>query len=208
MTSKLAMMTPLTTATKTKPQAMIKCLVGLGNPGDRYAKTRHNAGFWLLDALNRDAKWRNEGKWFGQYAQTLIAGQPLHLLKPQTFMNRSGQAVAALARFYDLVPSDILVVHDELDLPAGSAKLKLGGGHGGHNGLRDIIKALDSNDFYRLRVGIDHPGDRSEVLNYVLNAPSKAQHIEIMRAIDAAIDMLPTLIADGAEKAMHRLHSR
>ncbi|UJF25453.1 aminoacyl-tRNA hydrolase [Suttonella sp. R2A3] len=187
---------------------MIKLIVGLGNPGDRYAKTRHNAGFWLLDALNCDSAWREEAKFFGQYAKVFVKSQPLHLLKPQTFMNRSGQSLAAIARFYDLTPEEILVVHDELDLPAGSVKLKLGGGHGGHNGLRDIIKALDSKDFYRLRIGIDHPGDRSEVINYVLKPPGKEQRIEIDRAIDAAIDVLPVLVSEGAEKAMNRLHTR
>ncbi|MBV7433773.1 aminoacyl-tRNA hydrolase [Cardiobacteriaceae bacterium TAE3-ERU3] len=188
---------------------MIKLIVGLGNPGDRYAKTRHNAGFWLLDNLNshEQSLWRQEKKFFAEYSKIFLANQPLHLLKPQTFMNRSGQSVSAIANFYDIEPEQILVVHDELDLPEGTAKLKLGGGHGGHNGLRDIIKALGSKDFYRLRIGIDHPGDRNEVVDYVLKAPGKAGLAQIDNALIDAERILPVLLKDGPEKAMNQLHT-
>lgn len=188
---------------------MIKLIVGLGNPGDRYAKTRHNAGFWLLDNLNshEQGQWREEKKFFATHSKIFLANQPLHLLKPQTFMNCSGQSVAAIAHFYDIAPEQILVVHDELDLPEGVAKLKFSGGHGGHNGLRDIIKALGSKDFYRLRIGIDHPGDRNEVINYVLKAPGKVGQEQIDNALLEAEHVLPILLKDGAEKAMGRLHS-
>ncbi|MDO5091591.1 MAG: aminoacyl-tRNA hydrolase [Cardiobacteriaceae bacterium] len=188
---------------------MIKLIVGLGNPGERYQKTRHNAGFWLLDALAAHAgeRFRDEKKYFGEYARIAIGHQPVHLLKPQTYMNASGRAVAALANFYNLASDDILVAHDELDLPEGSVKLKQGGGHGGHNGLRDIIKALDSRDFYRLRIGIDHPGDKNLVVDYVLHPPGKDGLISIEHAIRKGENILPVLLKDGAEKAMHQLHS-
>ncbi len=189
---------------------MIKLIVGLGNPGERYQRTRHNAGFWLLDtlALRQDGRWRAEKKFHGDYCKIFIDQQPLHLLKPQTFMNRSGQAVSALVNFYDLALEEVLVVHDELDLPEGQAKLKLGGGHGGHNGLRDIISACNGRDFYRLRLGIDHPGDRDLVVDYVLKPPGKAGQQAIEDAIVNGLRILPVLINDGAEKAMHQLHTR
>lgn len=188
---------------------MIKLIVGLGNPGERYAKTRHNAGFWLLDDLMRRAgeAFRDEKKFFGEAGKIALAHCPVHLLKPQTFMNASGRAVAAMANFYNLAPENILVVHDELDLPEGAVKLKLGGGHGGHNGLRDIIKALDSKEFYRLRIGIGHPGDKSQVVDYVLHPPGKEGFARIETAIWKGQDILPVLIKDGAEKAMQQLHS-
>lgn len=188
---------------------MIKLIVGLGNPGERYQKTRHNAGFWLLDELVRHAgeRFREEKKFFGDYARVTIGHMPVHLLKPQTFMNASGRAVAALAKFYSLAPDEILVAHDELDLPEGAIKLKLGGGHGGHNGLRDIIKALDSRDFYRLRIGIDHPGDKNQVVDYVLHPPGKEGLGKIEDAMRKGENILPILLKDGAEKAMHQLHS-
>lgn len=188
---------------------MIKLIVGLGNPGERYQKTRHNAGFWLLDALLKaqNGRWRAEKKFHGDYAKGFIADQAVHLLKPQTFMNHSGRSVSALANFYDIAPAQMLIVHDELDLPEGQVKLKLGGGHGGHNGLRDIISACGSREFYRLRLGINHPGDKNQVVDYVLKPPSKLEHQAIDQAIDKALASLPILLSDGAEKAMHRLHT-
>lgn len=188
---------------------MIKLIVGLGNPGERYQKTRHNAGFWLLDALaaNAGEAYRLENKFFASTTRIALAYHSVHLAKPQTFMNASGRAVAALANFYQLEAENILVVHDELDLPEGSVKLKQGGGHGGHNGLRDIIKALDSKDFFRLRLGIGHPGERKEVVDYVLHPPGKDGLIAIEHAIRQGINILPVLLKDGAEKAMHQLHS-
>ena len=187
---------------------LIKLIVGLGNPGARYQKTRHNAGFWLLDqlAVSEGGRLVEEKKFQGEYGKITLAHQPLHLLKPLTFMNASGRAVSAVARFYDLAPEEILVVHDELDLPEGTAKLKLSGGHGGHNGLRDIIAALDSKDFYRLRLGINHPGERNQVVDYVLHPPGKAEQEKIDDAIARSLAVLPILLREGAEKAMHRLH--
>ena len=188
---------------------MIKLIVGLGNPGERYQKTRHNAGFWLLDqlAVNEGVRLAEDKKFQGEYGKIFLANQPLHLLKPLTFMNASGRAVSAAAKFYDIAPGEILVVHDELDLPVGAVKLKYGGGHGGHNGLRDIIAALGSKDFYRLRLGINHPGDRNQVIDYVLHLPGKVEQAQIDTAITRGLHILPVLLQEGAEKAMHRLHS-
>lgn len=188
---------------------MIKLIVGLGNPSEQYQKTRHNAGFWLLEALAKTSAqvWREEKKFFAHYCKIMLANKPVHLLMPQTFMNASGKSVAALANFYDIHAEDILVVHDELDLPEGVAKLKQGGGHGGHNGLRDIIAALDSREFLRLRLGIDHPKDRAQVIHYVLKAPSKEGHDKIEGAIARAIRAIELCQKDGLEKAMHFLHT-
>lgn len=185
-------------------------LVGLGNPGDQYAKTRHNAGFWLLDSLaeHYGGHWREEKKFFGQCSKIVLGQQNLYLLKPQTFMNASGRSVAAIANFYQIAPEQILVAHDELDLPEGSSKLKFGGGHGGHNGLRDIISALGSKDFYRLRLGIGHPSERSEVIHYVLKPPSKAGQALLEAALIRAERALVRFCQEGAEAAMHWLHSQ
>lgn len=189
---------------------MIKLIVGLGNPGEQYQKTRHNAGFWLLEELARiagDAQWREEKKFFAQYCKILLANKPLHLLMPQTFMNASGKSVAALANFYDISADEILVVHDELDLPEGAAKLKQGGGHGGHNGLRDIIAALDSREFLRLRLGIDRPSDRSQVVHYVLKAPGKEGREKIDAGIARALRAIEICQKESLEKAMLFLHT-
>lgn len=186
--------------------ASIRLIVGLGNPGPDYAATRHNAGFWLVDLLSRQqhAPLRAEGKFFSLYGR---AGE-LHLLEPQTFMNASGKAVAAVARFYKIQPDEILVVHDELDLPPGAAKFKLGGGHGGHNGLRDILSALGTPDFWRLRLGIGHPGHKAEVVNFVLKPPRKEEQDAINRAIDHALDVMPDVLAGRLPEAMQTLHTR
>ena len=189
---------------------MIKLIVGLGNPGEQYQKTRHNAGFWLLEELARisgGAQWREEKKFFAQYCKILFANKPLHLLMPQTFMNASGKSVASLANFYNLSADEILVVHDELDLPEGAAKLKQGGGHGGHNGLRDIIAALDSREFLRLRLGIDHPGDRSQVVHYVLKAPGKEGREKIDAGMVRALRAIEICQKESLEKAMLFLHT-
>ncbi|GAB4125489.1 MAG: aminoacyl-tRNA hydrolase [Sideroxydans sp.] len=187
----------------------IKLIVGLGNPGKEYEATRHNAGFWWVDELARmqNANFRAEGKFHGLVAKTNLHGHEVHLLKPQTFMNASGRAVAALAQFYRIVPAQILVVHDELDLPPGSAKLKLGGGHGGHNGLKDIIAHLGTKDFWRLRIGIGHPGDRAEVVNYVLNHARKQEQDAINAALQRAQEVAPLIIEGKLEAAMLKLHS-
>lgn len=189
---------------------MIKLIIGLGNPTDQYLKTRHNAGFWLLDALAHRYQgiWKNEKKFHGDYAQIILNHQSIHLLKPYIFMNNSGRAVQAVAQFYQIELEQILVVHDELDLPEGCVRLKFDGGHGGHNGLRDIISACAGRNFYRLRLGIDRPSARHQVVDYVLKAPSKEGRNAIDGAIDEALAVLPVLIKDGAEKAMHQLHSR
>lgn len=186
----------------------IDLIVGLGNPGDKYARTRHNAGFWFVDELARraNASLRAEKKFHGETARVDLHGHTVQLLKPDTFMNLSGQAVQAISAFYKWPPGRILVVHDEIDLPAGTIRLKRGGGHGGNNGLRDITQKL-GKDFLRLRVGVGRP-TRGEVIDYVLGRPSPDDQIEIERAMDKGHDVLPLLLSDGLEKAMHRLHSK
>jgi PTH1 family peptidyl-tRNA hydrolase len=187
----------------------IKLIVGLGNPGKEYANTRHNAGFWWVDELtrNQNVNFKADSKFHGLVARASVHSHEVHLLKPQTFMNISGRAVGAVAQFYKIEPAQILVVHDELDLPPGNAKLKLGGGHGGHNGLKDIIAHLTTKDFWRLRIGIGHPGDRAEVVNYVLNAPRKEEQVLIDEAMQRAQDVAPLIIEGKMEAAMLKLHS-
>lgn len=187
----------------------LELIVGLGNPGDQYAKTRHNAGFWLLDriASHFNLEFRPQSKFRGNLAELLYTGRKVFLLKPTTFMNLSGQSVAAVANFYRIPLKNILIVHDDLDLPVGGVKLKLGGGHGGHNGLRDLI-ALGSREFWRLRIGIDHPGDRDDVIDYVLKNPGKADRQIIETVLDRCMDVLEQMLDGQMEKAMHRLHSK
>ena len=187
----------------------IRLIVGLGNPGREYENTRHNAGFWWLDEFARmhNLSFRSEAKFHGQAARGRLHGHEVFLLKPQTFMNVSGRAVGALAQFYKIAPAEVLVVHDELDLPPGSAKLKLGGGHGGHNGLKDIIAHLGTRDFWRLRLGIGHPGERSEVVNFVLNDPRREERALINEAMQRALDVADLVVEGRAEAAMLKLHS-
>jgi len=187
----------------------LKLIVGLGNPGKEYEATRHNAGFWWVDELARlhNANFKADSKFHGLIAKANLHGHEVHLLKPQTFMNVSGRAVGAVAQFYKIEPAQILVVHDELDLPPGSAKLKLGGGHGGHNGLKDIIAHLGAKEFWRLRVGIGHPSERAEVVNYVLNAPRKEEQVLIDEALQRAQDVAALIIEGKLEAAMLKLHS-
>jgi len=190
--------------------AAIKLIVGLGNPGSEYRGTRHNAGADFAEELARrsGATLRTESRFFGLAGQVTVSGHSLRLLVPTTFMNRSGKAVAAMATFYRIAPQQILVAHDELDIPPGSARFKRGGGHGGHNGLRDIIPALgNDNDFYRLRIGIGHPGHASRVTGYVLGAPSAEDRLRIDASISEAISALPLLLDGDETKAMTRLHS-
>ena len=189
--------------------AAIRLIVGLGNPGREYEATRHNAGFWWVDELARaqNASFKVDSKFHGLIAKTNLHGHEAFLLKPQTFMNVSGRSVGAVAQFYKIEAAQILVVHDELDLPPGSAKLKLGGGHGGHNGLKDIIAHLGSKDFWRLRIGVGHPGDRAEVVNFVLNAPRKEEQQLIDDALQRAQDVAPQIIEGKLEAAMLKLHS-
>jgi len=184
-------------------------IVGLGNPGPTYARTRHNAGFELVDELARraGASLRHEARHQGELARVSIGGTDVWLLKPMTFMNLSGQSVRSVAGFYRIPPRSILVAHDELDFPPGVVRLKEGGGAGGHNGLRDLIAQL-GDDFWRLRLGIGRPGDRDAVLNYVLGRPPAAEAALINEAVLAAADAVPVMLADGAQKAMNRLHAR
>lgn len=189
---------------------VISMIAGLGNPGSDYQGTRHNAGADFVEALARQhgATLQAESRFFGLTARIQCAGHDLRLLIPTTFMNRSGQAVAAMASFYKVAPEAILVAHDELDIPPGTARFKRGGGHGGHNGLRDIVSCLgNSNSFARLRVGIGHPGHASRVTGYVLGKPTAVEREKIYASIDAAIDALPFLLAGEDTRAMTQLHS-
>lgn len=188
---------------------MIKLLVGLGNPGPTYEDTRHNAGFWWLESVARELKvtLQPDRTYFGRCARTTIDGQPLWLLEPTTFMNRSGQSVAALARFFKIPPEAILVAHDELDVDAGELKLKKGGGHAGHNGLRDIHAQLGSSDYWRLRIGIGHPGVKSEVVDWVLQKPAPNQREAIEQALTRSLKSLPDLLAGRMEKATALIHT-
>ena len=190
--------------------ADILLIVGLGNPGSEYRGTRHNAGADFVEALARDAgcTLQSDSKFFGLTGRATVAGHDLRLLIPTTYMNRSGQSVAALAGFYKISPEQILVAHDELDIPAGSARFKKGGGHGGHNGLRDIVPALGNNsDFFRLRIGIGHPGHASRVSGYVLSTPSADDRRKIDASIEEALASLPLLLDGDDTRAMTRLHS-
>ena len=188
---------------------MIKLFVGLGNPGPDYEDTRHNAGFWWIDALARELKTTlvPERSYHGLMARTTVHGQNVWLLEPQTFMNLSGKSVAALARFYKIEPAEILVAHDEMDLPAGEAKLKQGGGHAGHNGLRDIHAQLGSPDYWRLRLGIGHPGNKADVVGWVLRRPPVDELIGVEQAIDRAVKALPALVAGDMTKATQLIHT-
>lgn len=188
---------------------MIKLFVGLGNPGPEYEATRHNAGFWWIDALARElnTSLQPDKSYYGLVARTVVGGEPRWLLKPQTFMNLSGKSVGALARFFKIQPSEILVVHDELDIVPGQAKLKLGGSHAGHNGLRDIHAQLGSPDYWRLRIGIGHPGGRDEVLNWVLKKPSAEHRAAIDDSMIRAILAVPALLAGDMDKATMAIHT-
>lgn len=191
------------------PTSELHAIVGLGNPGAEYERTRHNAGFWFVDGLaaGGGVPFRTESKFHGQLARIRLGGGDVLLLKPSTFMNRSGQAVQALAQFYKLAPTSILIAHDELDLPAGTSRLKAGGGHGGHNGLRDIHKVL-GDSYLRLRIGIGHPGDKSMVLNYVLGRASKNDEQSILDTFDDAYGAVETWLTRGWERALTQLHTK
>ena len=188
----------------------IQLVVGLGNPGPQYEPTRHNAGFWFVDeAVNHCGdSFRPQSRVSSELARCLLDGRECRLQKPMTFMNHSGQAVGELARFFKIPADEILIVHDELDLPPGTIRLKQGGGHGGHNGLRDIISHLGGKEFYRLRIGIGHPGHRDQVVDYVLNKPSKTDRSLMDDAISAALNVLPDIVQGKFQQAMHTLHSR
>lgn len=186
----------------------IKLIVGLGNPGQQYRFTRHNAGAMFVETLCDDfhGELRPEAKFYGLAERVSIDGRDVRLLFPTTFMNNSGQAVSAMARYFDIVPEQILVAYDELDLPVGTTRLKTGGGHGGHNGVRDVAKALDSKDFHRLRIGIGRP--KGNGIDYVLSEPSKQDAEAIQGNIDEAIALLPMLVEGRIQDAMQKLHTK
>ncbi|PHR85472.1 MAG: aminoacyl-tRNA hydrolase [Colwellia sp.] len=188
----------------------IKLIAGLGNPGPEYTKTRHNAGVWFVDELARrnNISLRPEKKYSGLYGKGIIGNELVHLLIPTTFMNRSGQSVAPLANFFRINVDSILIAHDELDMPPGSVKIKQGGGHGGHNGLKDIIARMANNrDFYRLRIGIGHPGHRDQVTGHVLGKAPQNEQSLIEQAIDEASRCFELWQVDGFKKAQQRLHA-
>lgn len=187
----------------------LRLIVGLGNPGPEHASSRHNAGFHFVEALaqREGARWGLESKLFGEVARVSVAGQSVWLLKPATYMNLSGKSLAAALRFWKIEPEQMLVVHDELDLPPGSARLKFDGGHGGQNGLRDTIRLLGHAKFHRLRIGIGHPGDKDRVVGWVLGRADTADAVLIGRAVDAALDVLPLAVAGDFGEAMKRLHT-
>jgi peptidyl-tRNA hydrolase, PTH1 family len=188
---------------------MIKLFVGLGNPGPEYEATRHNAGAWWVDALAQELKVTlvPDRSYHGLVARTTLQGHTVWLLEPRTFMNLSGRSVAALTRFFKIPPEEILVVHDELDLVPGQAKLKFGGSHAGHNGLRDIHAQLGTDDFWRLRLGIGHPGVREEVVNWVLKRPMADQRSAIEECITRTLKAVPAMLAGEMDKAMLLVHT-
>jgi PTH1 family peptidyl-tRNA hydrolase len=188
---------------------IIKLIVGLGNPGPDYARTRHNAGFWLVDELARrhGGTFRHEGKHQAELARIRIGGQEIWLAKPMTFMNRSGGPVSSVLGFYKISPAEMLVAHDEIDLPSGTVRLKDAGGHGGHNGLRDLI-AAQGDGFWRLRIGVGHPGTKDVVVDHVLDRAGKDEQRIIDETIVAGADAIEVMLRDGAQIAMNKLHSR
>ncbi len=188
---------------------MIKLFVGLGNPGPQYESTRHNAGFWWIDELAKQLKLTlsHDKNYHGMVARTSIAGQTVWLLEPLTFMNLSGKAVGSLAKFFKIEPHEILVAHDELDITPGEAKLKLGGSHAGHNGLKDIAAAMGSLDFWRLRIGIGHPGVKAEVLNWVLKAPRAEERSAIETCMDRSLKVVDAMIAGDMTRATQAIHT-
>ncbi len=187
----------------------LRIIAGLGNPGPEHQVTRHNAGFWFVDllALRHGGEFRDYRKYSGETARISIAGQDIILLKPTTYMNRSGLSIRQLSEFFKIAPDAILVAHDELDLPVGTVRLKQGGGHGGHNGLRDTIAQI-GDDFWRLRLGVGHPGNKTEVIDYVLTRAPRAEEDLILDAANLAADCMPLLLEQGAERAMTKLHNR
>lgn len=186
----------------------IKLVIGLRNPGAEYAQTRHNAGEWFVQALDKTypLSFTTEKAFQGEVGQLVIQDQNARILLPLTYMNLSGQSTGALSRFYRLTPEQILVIHDDLDLPAGTLRLKTGGGHGGHNGLKDIVNHLGSNAFHRLRVGIGHPGDKTLVHNYVLGKPSQEEKAKIQASFESGIQLMPRILSGDIAGAMNELN--
>jgi PTH1 family peptidyl-tRNA hydrolase len=191
------------------PGTPLKMIVGLGNPGPEHLLTRHNAGFWFVDALaaKLGGRFRSHTKFQGEICRAQFGGVEITLLKPATYMNRSGLAIRALSDYLKVTPGEILIAHDDLDLPVGDARFKLGGGHGGHNGLRDAITHIGA-DFWRLRLGVGHPGDKAEVIDYVLRRAPREEEERILESIAEALEALPVFIEQGSERAMNGLHGR
>jgi PTH1 family peptidyl-tRNA hydrolase len=191
------------------PGTPLKLIVGLGNPGAEYARTRHNAGFWLVDELARrhGGSFRHEGKHQGELARVRIGGEEIWLFKPMTFMNRSGGPVSSVLNFYKVAPAQMLVAHDEIDLPSGTVRLKEAGGHGGHNGLRDVI-AAQGDGFWRLRIGVGHPGTAKDVVDFVLTHAGKDEQRVIDETIVMGADAIEEALRSGAQIAMNKLHAR
>ena len=189
--------------------AGLRLIVGLGNPGTEYLRTRHNAGFWFVDALaaGQNERFGFDGKLHGETCKLRIGGEPVWVLKPATFMNKSGLAVAAALRYYKIEPEECLVAHDDLDLPAGTARLKFDGGHGGQNGLRDIMAQLGHGKFHRLRLGIGHPGHKDQVTSWVLGRPSAKDEDALLDGIARALNVLPLAVDGQFDKAMQQLHT-
>src|SRR5688572_30377194 len=190
------------------PAQPLKLIVGLGNPGAEYARTRHNAGFWLVDELARrhGGTFRSEGKHQAELTRVRIGGEEVWLMKPMSFMNRSGGPVSSVLGFYKMTPAQMLVAHDEIDLPSGTVRLKEAGGHGGHNGLRDLIAAL-GNGFWRLRIGVSHPGTKNEVVDFVLTRAGADEQRVIDETIVMGADAIEQMLRAGAQIAMNKLHS-
>ncbi len=188
----------------------IQLIAGLANPGQAYANSRHNAGAWVVEVIAKQAglPLKAEAKFRGLTAKTTLANERCYLLIPTTYMNHSGRAISALANFYQIPPEAILVVHDDLDLPPGIARFKQGGGEGGHNGLKDIVAQLGSKNFWRLRLGIGHPGQRNRVHDYVLSAPSVADRQKIDEIIEQVLTLLPAFISGEQHRAIQNLHSK
>jgi PTH1 family peptidyl-tRNA hydrolase len=191
------------------PGTPLKIIVGLGNPGPEHQLTRHNAGFWFVDALaaRLNGHFRSHTKFHGEICRVQLAGSEITLLKPSTYMNRSGLAIRALFDYVKVQPAEVLVAHDELDLPVGEVRFKLGGGHGGHNGLRDTSTHLGP-DYWRLRIGIGHPGDKSQVIDYVLYRAPRDEEETIIESVSRSLDALQVFVEQGAEKAMNNLHTK
>ena len=187
----------------------MKLIAGLGNPGAEYQRTRHNAGFWFVDELARSsgASWRRESKLQCELARVRVTDVDVWLMKPQTFMNRSGAAVLAMSTFYRIPPAELLVVHDDIDLPPGAVRLKQGGGHGGHNGVRDVIANLGP-DFWRMRLGVGHPGEKDQVLDAVLSRASSDEQKLIDEAMARGLAVMPQFMAGATQKAIQQLHTR
>jgi PTH1 family peptidyl-tRNA hydrolase len=191
------------------PGTPLKVIVGLGNPGPEHLLTRHNAGFWFVDALaaKLGGRFRSHTRFQGDICRAQLGGGEMTLLKPMTYMNRSGLSVRAISDYMKVAPEEILVAHDELDLPVGEVRFKLGGGPGGHNGLRDSITHIGP-DFWRLRLGIGHPGDRSQVIDYVLRRAPAEEEEKILAAVAQGLDALPVFLEQGSERAMNGLHGK